>query len=98
MMYVILSGCVTVVKTTKECGDKPVAVNTLIDGSQFGELSFIATLQNEGVSVPRSATCRTSEGTDLLEIPKNAYHDILKSQMETNIDEKLKFLKDLAFF
>ena len=98
MMYVLLSGSITVIKSSSEYGENPIVINTLKDGNQFGELSFLATLQNKGVRVPRSATCIAGESCDLLEIPKTAFHKIMIAQLQTDIDVKLKFFKELSFF
>jgi hypothetical protein len=65
------------IKLSQEYGQNAVVVNTLSDGQQFGELSIISTLKNEGVDIKRAATCQAGETTDMLLVPKIDYHQIL---------------------
>ena len=45
-MYVILTGSVTVLRSSAELGGRTLVVNTLYDGDAFGELSLISTSKN----------------------------------------------------
>ena len=70
LLYVIISGCVEIIKETKNNGKMILA--TIGANDIVGEMSLID-------SEPRSATCRTSEDSVLLVINKHSFNEILKS-------------------
>jgi CRP/FNR family transcriptional regulator, cyclic AMP receptor protein len=70
LLYVIISGCVEIIKETKNNGKMVLA--TIGANDIVGEMSLID-------SEPRSATGRTSEDSVLLVINKQSFHEILKS-------------------
>jgi CRP-like cAMP-binding protein len=70
LLYVIISGCVEIIKETKHNGKMILA--TIVANDIVGEMSLID-------SEPRSATGRTSEDSVLLVINKQSFNEILKS-------------------
>jgi CRP-like cAMP-binding protein len=98
MMYIILSGSISVLKKSAEFGGCWLVVNTLYDGDSFGELSIISTEKNDGKQVGRAASCIAAETTDLLQVPKVKYHEILLNQIKSTIDTRLEFFSSLPFF
>ena len=70
LLYVIISGCVEIIKETKNNGKMILA--TIGANDIVGEMSLID-------SEPRSATGRTSEDSVLLVINKQSFNEILKS-------------------
>ena len=70
LLYIILSGCVEIIKDTKDYGK--IVLATLGANDIVGEMSLID-------SEPRSATGRTREDSVLLVIKKQSFNDILQS-------------------
>lgn len=70
LLYVIISGCVEIIKDTKNYGK--IILATIGANDIVGEMSLID-------SEPRSATGRTSEDSVLLVINKQSFNEILKS-------------------
>ena len=70
LLYVIISGCVEIIKDTKNIGK--IVLATIGANDIVGEMSLID-------SEPRSATCRTIEDSVLLVINKQSFNEILKS-------------------
>lgn len=93
-MYVILHGSVAVTKHSPEFGADPLVLTTLYDGENFGDLSVFLPATGKG----RSAACWAVEVTELLVIPKEKYHQIILSEIETQLDSKIAFLGSLPLF
>lgn len=93
-MYVILHGSVAVTKHSPEFGAEPLVVSTLYDGENFGDLSLFLPATKKG----RSASCMAVELTELMVIPKEKYHKIILSEIETQLDRKIAFLGSLPLF
>jgi CRP/FNR family transcriptional regulator, cyclic AMP receptor protein len=70
LLYIIMSGCVEIIKDTKENGK--IVLATMGANDIIGEMSLID-------SEPRSATGRTSEDSVLLVIKKQSFNEILQS-------------------
>ena len=70
LLYIIMSGCVEIIKKTKNNGK--IVLATMGANDIVGEMSLID-------SEPRSATGRTSEDSVLLVINKQSFNEILKS-------------------
>ncbi|CAG9310329.1 unnamed protein product [Blepharisma stoltei] len=98
MMYVIVRGSVSIEKTTEEFGNQNIVVNSLYDGSQFGELALINSIRSEGQVNERLATVITSEPSELISIPKLEYNRILLNQLKSNMEAKIMFLSKLPLF
>jgi len=93
-MYVILHGSVAVTKHSPEYGADPLVLTTLYDGENFGDLSVFLPATGKG----RSASCMAVEVTELLVLPKEKYHQIILSEIETQLDSKIAFLGSLPLF
>jgi CRP-like cAMP-binding protein len=98
MMYVIISGSVTVRRKSDEYGGLNVVIRTLKDGDCFGELSIISSESEQSEPATRTATVMVSEMTDLLTVPKVEYHEILLNQIKTTVDSRIAFFGELSFF
>jgi hypothetical protein len=96
-MYVVLHGSVNVVKLDREFGAEPLVINTLYDGESFGELGLFSQ-EHEGKLEGRSASCYAAELTDLLCIHKEAYHSIMKEEVDKKLEQTIMFLTQLPFF
>jgi CRP-like cAMP-binding protein len=70
LLYIIISGCVEIIKETKD--NEKIVLATIGANDIVGEMSLID-------SEPRSATGRTSEDSVLLVIKKQSFNDILQS-------------------
>ena len=70
LLYIIMSGCVEIIKKTKD--NEKIVLATMGANDIVGEMSLID-------SEPRSATGRTSEDSVLLVIKKQSFNDILQS-------------------
>jgi CRP-like cAMP-binding protein len=70
LLYIIMSGCVEIIKETKD--NEKIVLATIGANDIVGEMSLID-------SEPRSATGRTSEDSVLLVIKKQSFNEILQS-------------------
>ena len=70
LLYIIISGCVEIIKETKDYGK--IVLATIGANDIVGEMSLID-------SEPRSATGITSEDSVLLVIKKQSFNEILQS-------------------
>jgi len=70
LLYIIMSGCVEIIKDTRDYGK--IVLATVGANDIVGEMSLID-------SEPRSATGRTSEDSVLLVIKKQSFNEILQS-------------------
>ena len=70
LLYIIMSGCVEIIKETKDNGK--IVLATMGANDIVGEMSLID-------SEPRSATGITSEDSVLLVIKKQSFNEILQS-------------------
>ena len=70
LLYVIISGCVEIIKETKN--NEKIILATMGVNDIVGEMSLID-------SEPRSATGRTSEDSRLLVMTKKSFDEIIKS-------------------
>ena len=70
LLYIIMSGCVKIIKETKD--NEKIVLATIGANDIVGEMSLID-------SEPRSATGRTSEDSVLLVIKKQSFNEILQS-------------------
>jgi CRP/FNR family transcriptional regulator, cyclic AMP receptor protein len=84
LLYVIISGCVEIIKETKHNGK--IVLATIGTNDIVGELSLID-------FEPRSATCKTSEDSVLLVINKNSFNEILKSDPHIAVKVLMGLLK-----
>jgi CRP-like cAMP-binding protein len=69
-LYIIMSGCVEIIKETKD--NEKIVLATMGANDMVGEMSLID-------SEPRSATGRTIEDSVLLVITKRSFNEILQS-------------------
>jgi CRP/FNR family cyclic AMP-dependent transcriptional regulator len=74
LLYIIMSGCVEIIKKTKD--NEQIVLATLGVNDIVGEMSLID-------SEPRSATVITSEDSVLLVIKKQSFNEILQSDPRT---------------
>ena len=70
LLYIIMSGCVEIIKDTKY--NEKIVLATMGANDIIGEMSLID-------SEPRSATGKTSEDSVLLVIKKQSFNEILQS-------------------
>jgi CRP/FNR family transcriptional regulator, cyclic AMP receptor protein len=85
--YVIISGCVEIIKETKNNGK--IVLATIGANDIVGEMSLID-------SEPRSATGRTSEDSVLLVIKKQSFNEILKSDPQIAAKVLMGLLKVIS--
>jgi CRP/FNR family transcriptional regulator len=70
LLYIIMSGCVEIIKKTKD--NEEIILATMGANEIVGEMSLID-------SEPRAATARTSEDSVLMVITKQKFNEILQS-------------------
>lgn len=96
-LYIIVKGSVTVIKSTEDFRNHPVAVNSLYSGQHFGDIALIHALKSNPFS-NRTATIQTSESSHLLVVPKANYQDLLLNLQVNLLQDKTVFLSKLKIF
>ena len=96
-LYIIVKGSVTVIKSSEDFRNHPVAVNSLYSGQHFGDIALIHALKSNPFS-NRSATIQTSESSHLLVVPKANYQDLLLNLQVNLLQDKTVFLSRLKIF
>ena len=95
-MFVILSGSVNICRQGLEYRNMNIIVNSLYDGEAFGELALLSNPVEE--SIRRTASCVAAETTTVISISKEDYRSILIDKMQSDIIERISFIKNLKFF
>lgn len=86
-LFIIKKGKVVVYRLDRK-GNKKI-LGKFESGQWFGEVSLIDHL-------PRSASCVLEEDSEILEIPKEAFHKIMDSSIEMKAKLQKKLLEDLC--
>ena len=87
LLYIIMSGCVEIIKKTKD--NEQIVLATMGANDIVGEMSLID-LET------RSATARTSEDSVLLVIKKQSFNEILQSDPRTAAKILMVLLKVIS--
>lgn len=86
-LFILKKGKATVYRLSKK-GEKKV-LGKFEKGQWFGEVSLIDHL-------PRSASCIIEEDSELLEIPKEAFHELMEESLVLKVKLQRKLLEDLC--
>lgn len=86
-LFILKKGKAVVYRLTKK-GEKKI-LGKFEKGQWFGEVSLIDRL-------PRSASCILEEDSELLEIPKDAFHELMEESIELKVKLQEKLLEDLC--
>eukprot|EP01017_Pseudomicrothorax_dubius_P017296 TRINITY_DN19565_c0_g1_i1.p1 TRINITY_DN19565_c0_g1~~TRINITY_DN19565_c0_g1_i1.p1 ORF type:complete len:687 (+),score=110.64 TRINITY_DN19565_c0_g1_i1:79-2139(+) len=107
LMYVILKGAVNVRIKKKGADGKEEErlIATLYDGGHFGELAMMGTAakakSNETAGyqerTKRAATIEAAEDCHFLMLPRDQFKEILMTQIQAELDSKLKVLLCIPF-
>lgn len=95
-MYIILTGCITVMKKCEDFGNLDVQINSLYQGETFGEMALLAEADDENIR--RSASCISEQNSLIIGMSKSDYKEILLHMMKNDIHGKAAFFSSLIFF
>jgi len=86
-LFIMKTGKATVYRLGKK-GEKKI-LGKFEKGQWFGEVSLIDHL-------PRSASCVLDEDSELLEIPKEAFHELMEESLIIKVKLQTRLLEDLC--
>ncbi|OMJ91877.1 hypothetical protein SteCoe_5430 [Stentor coeruleus] len=96
-LYVIIKGSVNIIKTSNDFGGYALTVDSIYDGSHFGDIALMNALKSNNLTL-RTATCEACERTYLLAVPKDKYQKMLIEVQLKNVEDKTCFFRRVPVF
>lgn len=96
-LYVIIKGSVNIIKTSKDFGGYALTVDSIYDGSHFGDIALMNALKSSHITL-RTATCEVCENTYVLAVPKDKYQKMLIEVQLKNIEDRTCFFRRVPVF